>query len=190
MVGGGRRGHVAAAWKTGASESWRATAGRSRARRRIGRWALHSARGAGACAARVRCVGTLSLSLRGLVCSAPFKGACHSLKSSACTRSRKRKHAAAYASQQWLYCCREHGACSAGCGHRFPTAGSGSTHRRLCLRPRRQNQPRRVQVLRMRECHAAYASPIPPMPMAHANGRSSAAHSSDRSDRIGSDRIG
>ena len=192
MVGGGRRGHVAAARKTGASESWRATAGRSRARRRIGRWVLHSARGAGACAARVRCVGTLSLSLRGLVCSAPFKGACHSLKSSACTRSRKRKHAArlCVAAVAVLYCGREHGECSAGCGHRFPTAGSGSTHRRLSLRPRRQNQPRRVQVLRMRECHAAYVSPIQPMRMAHANGRNRAAHSGDRSDRIRSDKIG
>ena len=144
--------------------------------------------------ARVRVcavVGTLSLSLRGLVCSAkPLKGACHSLKSSACTRAsastqppiRRSSGCTVLWPRAWRVLCRLR--------PQFPTAGSGSTHRRLSLRPRRQNQPRRVQVLRMRGCHAAYASPIPPMPMAHANGRSSAAHSSDRSDRIGSDRIG
>jgi hypothetical protein len=191
MVGGGRRGHVAAARKTGASESWRATAEEAERGGALGRWALHSAR-----RVCVRCVCAVvqwhlvlvpaRVGLLGAFRRLPLAQEL-GLHAQSQAQARSRLCVAAVAV---LYCGREHGAFSAGCGHRFPTAGSGSTHRRLCLRPRRQNQPRRVQVLRMRECHAAFASPIPPMPMAHANGRSSTVHSSDRSDKIRSDKIG
>ena len=132
MVGGGRRGHVAAAWKTGASESWRATAEEAERGGAMAGGRYTARRGCVCVCARCVCavehwhlvLVPARVNLLGAFRRLPLAQEL-GLHTQWQAQARSRLCVAAVAV---LYCGREHGACSAGCGHSFqPPAPAART---------------------------------------------------------------